>query len=103
MTPAGWWWRWTCRPTLVVVDDGGPDDPPGRVRLTAQTVPVARVVAVHVDEPGAAGAVAAAAAAVGAADAEDADAEAVVATLDDHDLLWYDSSELPALLSSPPA
>jgi hypothetical protein len=47
-------------------------------------------------------AVAAAAAAVQAADAEDLDAEAIVATLDDHDLLWYDPAELPALVGSPP-
>jgi hypothetical protein len=85
----------------VTVDDEGPDDPPGRVRLTAGTVPVARVASVHVDEPDAVQAVAAAAAAVRAADAEDVDAEAVVATLDDHDLLWYDPAELPALLGSP--
>lgn len=87
----------------VVVDDEGSDDPPGRVRLTGEAVPAARVVAVHVDEPGAVRAVAAAAAAVRAADAEDAEAEAVVATLDDHDLLWYDPTELATLLAPPPS
>jgi hypothetical protein len=87
----------------VAVDDEGQDDPPGRVRLTGETVPLARVAAVHVDEPGAVRAVVAAAAAVMAADAEDADAEAVVARLDDHDLLWYDPTELPALLGAPPS
>jgi hypothetical protein len=85
----------------VAVDDEGPDDPPGRVRLSVETVPVARVASVHVDEPDAVRAVAAAAAAVQAADAEDLDAEAVVATLDDHDLLWYDPAELTTLLGSP--
>jgi hypothetical protein len=87
---------------VVAVDDEGPDDPPGRVRLALDTVPVARVASVHVDEPGAVTAVAAAAAAVQAADAEDLDAEAIVATLDDHDLLWYDPAELAALVGSPP-
>jgi hypothetical protein len=85
-------------PDAVVVDDEGPDDPPGRVRLTVDTVPLSRVAAVHVDDPGAQRAVAAAAAAVEAADAEDLDAEAIVAALDDHDLLWYDPAELSSLI-----
>ena len=49
------------------------------------------------DEPAAAKAVVAAAAALAAAEAGDAEAEAVVSRLDDHDLLWYDPAELPAL------
>ncbi len=84
---------------LVAADDEGPDDPPGRVRLGVETVPVARVASVLVDEPGAAHVVAAAAAAVQAADAEDLDAESIVGALDDHDLLWYDPAELGALLT----
>jgi hypothetical protein len=39
-----------------------------------------------------------AAAVVAAADAGDAPAEALVAVLDAHDLLWYDPTELAALL-----
>ena len=84
-------------PAQVEVDDEGPDDPPGRVRLRADIVPVSRVAAVHLDEPSAAKAVVAAAAALPAAEAGDAGAEKVVSALDDHDLLWYDPAELSAL------
>ena len=34
----------------VVVDDAGPEDPPGRVRVLVGEVPLARVAAVHADE-----------------------------------------------------
>jgi hypothetical protein len=82
----------------VAVADDGPEDPPGRVRLAVDVVPLARVAALHVDEEGVAGSGAAAAAVVAAADDGDAAAEAVVAALDEHDLLWYDPAELPALV-----
>ncbi len=88
-------------PAEVEVDDAGPDDPPGRVRLLADPVPVGAVAALHVDEPAATKAVVAAAAALAAAEAGDAEAEAVVARLDDHDLLWYDPAELAALTGAP--
>ncbi len=87
-------------PAQVTVDDEGPDDPPGRVRLALDAVPVGRVAAVHVDEASAAKAVVAAAAALAAAEAGDAEGEAVVSALDDHDLLWYDPAELPGLTDS---
>jgi len=82
----------------VAVADEGPDDPPGLVRLAVDVLPLARVAAVHVDEQGVARSVAAAAGAVAAADDGDPTAEAVVAALDDHDLLWYDPAELPGLV-----
>jgi hypothetical protein len=90
-------------PTQVSADDDGPEDPPGRVRLTAEAVPVGRVASVHIDEPSAAKAVVAAAAALAAADDGDLAAEAVVAALDDHDLLWYDAAELPGITGDAPA
>ncbi len=94
-----------CRVVLAVdvpdgaaaVDDEGPEDPPGRVRLARADVPLAWVAAVHLDEAEARPQVLAAARAVGAADAGDPAAEAVVAVLDVHDLLWFDPVELPTL------
>jgi hypothetical protein len=84
----------------VVVDDAGPEDPPGRVRVLVGEVPLARVAAVHADEESAAGAVAAAAAALTAADRGDPEAEAVVGRLNDHDLLWFDPAELGLVLGA---
>jgi hypothetical protein len=94
-----------CRVVLAVdvpdgaaaVDDEGPEDPPGRVRLARAEVPLAWVAAVHLDEADARPQVLAAARAVGSADAGDPAAEAVVAVLDAHDLLWFDPVELPTL------
>jgi len=85
-------------PGVVEIGDEGPDDPPGRVGLTvAGPMPLARVASLHVDEDAAGRAVASAAAAVSAADGGDPDAEAVVAALDDHELLWYHPAELAGL------
>jgi hypothetical protein len=82
----------------VAVDDSGPQDPPGRVRVLAAQVPLATVAAVHADEDCAAAAVASAAAALAAADGGDPVAEALVGRLDDHDLLWFDPAELAQLV-----
>jgi len=85
----------------VTVRDVGTDGGPGLVGVDA-VVSVDLLAAVHVDDAGTADAVSAAARAVGAADDGDAHAEAVVAALDDQDLLWYDPSELPALVAPAP-
>lgn len=82
----------------VRVDEASDASSPGQVVVTA-AVPVAWVRAVHLDEVGAEAAVRVAATAVGEADADDPAAEAVVARLDDHELLWYAVEELPGLLS----
>jgi hypothetical protein len=80
---------------VTVADEG--DEGPGVVRLGTDVGPDA-VAAVQLDDDAAAGAVVAAAGAVAAADAGDPAAEAVVAALDDHDLLWYDPAELGSLV-----
>ncbi|MEJ5914154.1 DUF6912 family protein [Pseudokineococcus sp. 1T1Z-3] len=77
---------------------GGPldEEPPSLVAL-APPVPLRAVVSAHCDEPEAAAAVAAAADALPAALAGDEDARFVVDEAEEHDLLWYDASELAAL------
>ena len=75
----------------------GPADEVTAVTLTAP-VPLARVTAVHVDEPGAEAAVRAAAGQVAAATAGDGRALGAV-SLVDHELLWYATQEITDLLS----
>ncbi len=74
-----------------------PDLDDGAVRLSGP-LPLESVVAVHVDTAEAAAAVTAAAAVVDAADLGDTDAEFVLGDAEDHELAWYDPSELPFLL-----
>jgi hypothetical protein len=74
-----------------------PDLDDGAVRLPGP-LPLESVVAVHVDTAEAAAAVTAAAAVVDAADLGDPDAEFVLGDAEDHELAWYDPSELPFLL-----
>ena len=74
-----------------------PDLDDGAVRLSGP-LPLESVVAVHVDTAEAAAAVTAAAAVVDAADLGDTDAEFVLGDVEDHELAWYDPSELPFLL-----
>ncbi|GAB2630343.1 hypothetical protein GCM10027168_72370 [Streptomyces capparidis] len=69
----------------------------GAVRLPGP-VPLSDAAAVHVDAEDAEADVAAAADAVGAADAGDDDARFVVDGAEDHELLWYATQEIPALL-----
>ena len=66
------------------------------VRLTAP-VPLAAVAALHLDGADAAGTVAEAAEAVAAAEAGDPDAQFAVDAAEDHELEWYDVTELPDL------
>jgi hypothetical protein len=61
-------------------------------------VPASAVAAIHVDGKAATGDVAAAAAAVLRASAGDPDAELAVSGAEEHELEWYDPSELDQLL-----
>ncbi len=61
-------------------------------------VPVSKIAAVHVDLPEAEHAVREAAGAVDKADLGDMDAEFLVGEAEDHELAWYDGTELPFLV-----
>ncbi|MFP5020002.1 DUF6912 family protein [Pseudonocardia phyllosphaerae] len=78
-----------------------PDLDDGVVRL-AGPVPVDVIAAVHVDLPEAEHAVREAAAAVDKADLGDLDAEFLVGEAEDHELAWYEGSELPFLVELGP-
>jgi hypothetical protein len=62
-------------------------------------VPLSAIVAIHVDGTAAEADVAAAASAVPAADAGDRDARLVVDGAEDHELEWFDVSELDQLVA----
>ena len=62
------------------------------------SVPLAAIASVHVDGAEAEPAVVAAMAAVDAADLGDEDSELAIGDVDDHDLGWYATQELPFLL-----
>jgi hypothetical protein len=66
--------------------------------LLAKPIALGEVAAVHVDAPEAEPEVTAAAHAVLAATAGDADAQFTVDGAEDHELLWYDPTELDELL-----
>lgn len=70
---------------------------PGLVRVSAE-VPLSWVASVHVDDPSVQDEVALAVVLLGAADAGDEDAAFAVDGIDDHELLWYATQELPDLL-----
>jgi hypothetical protein len=74
-----------------------PDLDDGAVRL-AGPVPLEKVAAVHVDDADAEYAVTQAAAAVDAADLGDMDAEFLIGEAEDHELAWYDPSEVAFLV-----
>jgi hypothetical protein len=74
-----------------------PDLDDGVVRL-AGPVPLTAIAAVHADTVEAEHAVRQAAAAVDGADLGDLDAEFLVGEAEDHDLAWYDPSEVPYLV-----
>ncbi|MBO4239855.1 MULTISPECIES: DUF6912 family protein [Pseudonocardia] len=74
-----------------------PDLDDGAVRVTGP-VPMSKIAAVHVDLPEAEHAVREAAGAVDKADLGDMDAEFLVGEAEDHELAWYDGSELPFLV-----
>lgn len=74
-----------------------PDLDDGAVRITGG-VPMESIAAVHVDTEEAEYAVRQAAAAVDAADMGDLDAEFLVGEAEDHELAWYDASEIAFLI-----
>jgi len=74
-----------------------PDVHPAAVRL-AEAVPFSKVVSAHVDDPSAAEDVRAAAGLVRAADAGDEDAAFTVEGVEDHELQWWATQEIPDLL-----
>jgi hypothetical protein len=65
----------------------------------ADPVPARLVAAIHVDDPAAGAEVAAAVAALPAAEAGDDDAQFTVDSVEDHELAWYATQELPDVLS----
>ncbi|MFJ8794831.1 DUF6912 family protein [Streptomyces sp. NPDC102462] len=69
----------------------------GEVRVTG-SVPLAKAAAVHADAADAEDDVAAAVTALPAADDGDDDAQFVVDGAEDHELLWYATQEIPALV-----
>ncbi len=89
------------RRAVIAADVDGvalrPDLDDGAVRLGGPVL-LTSVASVHVDTADAAAAVRAAAAVVDAADLGDPDAEFTLGDAEDHDLAWYDPSELPFLL-----
>jgi hypothetical protein len=78
-----------------------PDLDDGAVRI-AGAVPFESIAAVHVDTEEAEYAVRQAAGAVDAADLGDLDAEFLVGEAEDHDLAWYDPSEVAFLVEDGP-
>lgn len=69
----------------------------GEVRVTGP-VPLAKAAAVHADAADAEDDVAAAVTALPAADDGDDDAQFVVDGAEDHELLWYATQEIPAIV-----
>ena len=79
-----------------------PDLDDGAVRI-AGPVPLEKVAAVHIDNVDAEYAVTQAAAAVDAADMGDLDAEFLIGEAEDHELAWYDPSEVAYLVRHDPS
>ena len=77
-----------------------PDLDDGAVRI-AGPVPLEKVAAVHIDDADAEYAVTQAAAAVDAADMGDMDAEFLIGEAEDHELAWFDPSEVAYLVRGP--
>jgi hypothetical protein len=74
-----------------------PDLDDGAVRISG-AVPFESIAAVHIDTEEAAYAVREAAGAVDAADLGDLDAEFLIGEAEDHELAWYDPSEVAFLV-----
>jgi hypothetical protein len=74
-----------------------PDLDDAAVRVTGP-VPLSAVASVHIDDPEAEYAVRRASEVIDAADLGDLDAEFVLGEAEDHELGWYDPTELPFLL-----
>ena len=87
-------------PDRVVTErtDGAPDeDTAGRVRVEG-AVPLAKAAAVHVDADDAEPDVRAAVAALESAGGGDEEARSTVDGAEDHELLWFATQEIPAIL-----
>ncbi|RZU24570.1 DUF6912 family protein [Streptomyces sp. BK239] len=80
-------------------DEGGDEAALGRVRVTV-AVPLAKAASVHVDAGDAETDVAAGAQALAAADGGDDDAQALVDGVEDHELLWFATQEIPNLVGA---
>ncbi|MGP3992060.1 DUF6912 family protein [Streptomyces sp. 3N207] len=78
-------------------DEGDDEGAVGRVRLTA-AVPLTKAAAVHLDAEDAVDDVTAALGALSAALSGDEKAQQVVDRADDHELLWFATQEIPALI-----
>ncbi|NAZ85408.1 DUF6912 family protein [Kineococcus indalonis] len=96
------------RRVVLALDVPGPAAPrpdagwlaPGRSRVVLeQDLTLAALVSVHVDDAEAEADVRAALAALPAADAGDEDARFTVESVEGHELLWYDATELSLLLA----
>ncbi|SIS15766.1 DUF6912 family protein [Williamsia sterculiae] len=74
-----------------------PDLEPAVVKIGVP-VPIADIASVHVDAADAESAIRVAAEVIDAADMGDEDAELAVGDVDDHDLAWYATQEIPFLL-----
>jgi hypothetical protein len=89
------------RRVVVAVDtdlaEARPDLDDAAVRVVG-SVPASAVAAVHIDDPDAEYAVRQAAEVIDHADLGDPDAEFTLGGAEDHELGWYDPSELPFLL-----
>jgi hypothetical protein len=89
------------RRVVIAADVDGvtmrPDLDNSVVRLSGPVL-LKNVAAIHLDAPEAEEAVAAAVAVVDAADMGDQDAEFTMGDVEDHDLAWYATQELPFLL-----
>lgn len=94
-----------CRRVVLAVEvDVAITLPPGDTGPRSQVVlpgpvPVAHVVAVHVDDDDAHDDITAAVAAIDAADAGDDDAQFVVDSAEGHDLLWFDATEIDSVVA----
>ncbi|UGQ09567.1 hypothetical protein LO772_21865 [Yinghuangia sp. ASG 101] len=84
-------------PDTIVREDAGLG--PGAVSVGG-TIPLKRVAAVHLDAAEAEDAVRAALGVLDAADAGDEAAEALVEAVEEHELLWFATQELPGLVAA---
>ncbi|MFJ9742261.1 DUF6912 family protein [Streptomyces sp. NPDC101166] len=80
-------------------DEGGDEAALGRVRVTV-AVPLAKTASVHVDGEDAEADVRAGAQALAAADGGDGAAQSLVDGVEDHELLWFATQEIPNLVGS---
>ncbi|MFI8852166.1 DUF6912 family protein [Streptomyces sp. NPDC053499] len=83
--------------TVAEEETGDDESAVGRVRLSA-AVPLTKAAAVHLDAEDAVEDVTAALGALSAALSGDEKAQRVVERADDHELLWFATQEIPALV-----